>query len=144
MMGAPRFLKKSALLVLAMLLALLLAGQGQASAQGGASASPGASQYGGETSAPAMDVADIPPTVSDNVDDGTGSVNEAMTDRGASPAEASPTAGASSSAKPGGEGITALPETGGASSPAPVVALCAGVLLLVCSLLLLRSSLHRG
>ncbi len=141
MTGAPRSLEGSALLALATLLALLLACQGQASAQGSASASPDASQYGGSSS-PAMDVADIPPTVSDNVDDGTGSVNEAMTDRGASQAEASP-AGASPSAKPGGKGMTALPETGGASSPAPVVALCTGVLSLVCSLLLLRSSLQR-
>ncbi len=135
-------LEKSALLVLAMLLALLLAGQGQASAQGSASASPGASQYGGETSAPAMDVADIPPTVSDNVDDGTGSVNEAMTDQELSPAAASPAAG--SAANPGGEGMTALPETGGASSSAPVAAVCAGASLLGCSLLLLRSISRRG
>ncbi len=141
MTGAPRSLKGSALLALATLLALLLACPGQASAQVSASASPDASQYG-ESSSPAMDVADIPPAVSDNVDDGTRSVNEAMTDRGASQAEASP-AGASPSAKPGGKGMTALPETG-ASSPAPVVALCTGVLSLACSLLLLRSSLHRG
>ena len=147
MKGAPRSSKKSVLLVLATLLALLLVGQGQASAQGSASASPDASQYG-DSSSQAMDAADIPPTVSDNVDDGTGSVNDAMTDRGASPAEASAAgaspAGASPSASPGGEGMTVLPETGGASSPAPVLALCAGVLLLVCGLSLLRSSLHGG
>ncbi len=139
MIGTPRYQKRSTLLVLATLLALLLASPGQASAQGSASASPGASQYE-ESSSPAMDVADIPPTVSDNVDDGTGSVNEAMTDRGASPAAASPAAG--SAANPGGEGLTALPETGGASSPAPVAALGVGALLVGCSLLLLRSSLR--
>ena len=89
MTGTPRSQKRRMLLVLATLWALLLACPGQASAQGSASASPDASQYG-DSSAPAMDVADIPPTVSDNVDDGTGSVNEAMTDRDGSPAAASP------------------------------------------------------
>src|ERR687894_2903699 len=122
MIGTPRYQEMGTLLVLATLWALLLACPGQAIAQGSASASPGASQYE-ESSSPAMDVADIPPTVSDNVDDGTGSVNEAMTDRGASPAAASP------AANPGGEGLTALPATGGASSPAPVAALSVGALL---------------
>ena len=139
MIATPRSQKKLTFLVLAALSALLLACPGQASAQGSASASPDASQYG-DSSAPAMDVADIPPTVADNVDDGTGSVNEAMTDRGASPAAASPAAG--SAANPGGENLTALPETGGASSAAPVAALGVGVVLLGCSLLLLRSSLR--
>ena len=138
MIGTPRFQKKLTLPVLATLLAFLLVCPGQAFAQGSASASPGTSQYGG-SSAPAMDVADIPPTVSDNVDDGAGSVNKAMTDRDASPAAASPAAG--SAANPGGEGLTALPETG-ASSATPVAALGAGVLLLGCSLFLLRSRLR--
>src|ERR687894_426897 len=114
MIGTPRYQEMGTLLVLATLWALLLACPGQAIAQGSASASPGASQYE-ESSSPAMDVADIPPTVSDNVDDGTGSVNEAMTDRGASPA---------------------------AASPAAVAALSVGALLVGCSLLLLRSSLR--
>ncbi len=138
-MGTPRSQKRCTLLVLATLLVLLLAWPGQASAQGSASASPDASQYG-ESSSPAMDVADIPPTVSNNVDDGTGAVNETMTGRDVSPAAASPAAG--SAANPAAESMTALPETGGASSPARVVALGMGALLLGYSLLLLRSSLR--
>ncbi len=141
MIGAPGSLKKRTPLVLVTLLALLLAYPGHASAQGSASASPDTSQYG-DSSSPAMDVADIPSTVSDSVDDGTGSVNEAMTDQELSPAAASPAAG--SAANPGGEGMTALPETGGASSSAPVAAVCAGASLLGCSLLLLRSISRRG
>ena len=138
MIGTPSSQKNPTFLVLATLLALLLVCPGQASAQGSASALPDASQYG-DSSAPAMDVADIPPTVSDNVDDGTGgSVNEAMTDRDLSPAAASPAAG--SAVNPGGEDLTALPETGGASSAAPVAVL--DVLLVGCSLLMLRSSLR--
>lgn len=142
---------KNGTLLLLTLLALLLAFPGPASAQGSASASPGANQYEG-ASAPAMDVADIPPTVTENVNDGAGSVNEAMTGGDPSPAAASPAAGsaASSSATAGsaanraGGNITALPETGGASPPAPVATLGACGLLLGCGLVLLRSSQRRG
>lgn len=139
MMGVKYSSKSATLLVLTTVLALLLAFPGPASAQGSASASPGANQYE-DASAPAMDVADIPPTVTENVGDGAGSVNEAMTGRETSPAAASPAAG--SAENTAGGNITALPETGGASPPALVVALCG--LLLGCSLLVLRSGLRRG
>lgn len=137
MMGATRSSKNRTLLAL---MALLLASSGPASAQGSASASPGASQYTGPHRGD-LDTADIPPAITENAADGAGPVNEAMAN-GDVPSNADPDV-ASASANPAGEGMTALPETGGVPSPVLVVALCAGISSLGCSLLLVRSSLRR-
>lgn len=84
--------KNRKLLTLTTLLVLLLISfPGPASAQDGASASPGASQYTGSSSDQVLDVGDVPPAVSENVADGTESVNEA-----ASGAEISSDPGAAS------------------------------------------------
>ena len=141
-----------------LLMLLLISFPGPASAQDGASASPAASQYNGPSSAPVLDVGDIPPAVSESVADGTGAVNEAASGTGtssdpgaASGAEGPSAPGVSSAASstdgtvpdPTGQGMTALPETGGASPPVPISVTCAVVSLLGC-VLLLRSSLRRG
>ena len=127
---------------------LLLSAAPPAFAQDGASPGPTDSQYDEVTAA---GVNDVPPTLTENVDDGTGPVNEAMTDEGLPAAAASappsetptptpppeasalaPPSAASPPAGPAVEDLEVLPETGGPSPPA----LCAGVLLLASGVLL--------
>jgi hypothetical protein len=145
-MSALRTSKNRKLLGLTTLLVLLLTSfPGPASAQDGASASPGASQYDSSPSAQALDVADVPAAVSENVADGAGSVNEAAS--GSEVSSAAQVSSAASStdgtvADPTGQGMTALPETGGVPPPAPIAVPCAVVSLLGCGLLV-RSSLRR-
>lgn len=157
--------KNRKLLTLTTLLALLLISiPGSAAAQDGASASPGASQYTGSSSDQVLDVGDVPPAVSENVADGTESVNEAASGTEVSPGteissdpgaasnpevSSAPQASAEASSADGtvpdptGQGMTALPETGGVSPPAPISAPCAVVSLLGC-VLLVRPGLRRG
>lgn len=111
--------KNRKLLGLTSLLVLLLAASpGPVSAQASGSASPGAAQYS-LSSAPVLDVGDIPPAASENVADGTATVNEAASDPEVSSA-ASPAA--RPVADPTGQGLTALPETGGVSPPVQISA----------------------
>jgi hypothetical protein len=151
--------KNRKILTLTTLLVLLLSSfPGPASAQDGASASPRASQYNDSSGDQALDVGDVPPAVSENVADGTGSVNEAASgtevssDPGAasgpevsSAPQTSPAASSTGGtvADPTGQGMTALPETGGVSPPAPTSAPWAVESLLGC-VLLVRSGLRRS
>ena len=120
----PRGVGRLLFVLLPTVLALALALSSPANAQ---SASPGASQYEGQADAAAASAAQFPPEAADDVAVGTGAVNEAMS--GGSP---------SAAASPG-NGITRLPETGGA----PLASLCAGASSLAFALLLLRSTLRK-
>ena len=90
--------------------------------------SPAEDQYDSE----AMSTGDIPKTLAGNAADGAGAVNEAL-DGGSKGSTGTDGSGGSDNTPEKVAGLTMLPETGGA----PLVGLCAGVLLSAAGALLL-------